>query len=136
MPTRPRRPCGRAMCSELVDRGYCARHQPAPAPRPYKGNPYATRAWRELRAAKLTAEPLCRVCGEPATVVDHVVPLRKGEPVTRGPFQSLCARHHNSKTAREDGGYGNPRRAVEHPARVAAEGPSQGPFLPAAARAG
>jgi 5-methylcytosine-specific restriction endonuclease McrA len=32
--------------------------------------------WRELRASFLARHPTCCVCGEAATEVDHIIPLR------------------------------------------------------------
>lgn len=76
---------------------------------------YGTAQWQKLRKAKLTANPLCECdfCTAhkrvtPATVVDHKIP-HKGD---RGLFfdysnlQSLGKNCHDSKTAREDGGFG------------------------------
>lgn len=62
---------------------------------------YKTARWQRLRAAQLMAEPLCRMCKEErrttaATVCDHIEP-HKGDVAKfwAGPFQSLCAAHHN-----------------------------------------
>lgn len=71
---------------------------------------YSTKAWQNLRALYLADHPRCAVpgCRRPATVVDHVVAHRGQEylffDVTN--LQSLCKPHHDSKTAREDGGFG------------------------------
>jgi len=64
--------------------------------------------WRELRAAHLLAEPFCRRCAQlgketRAAMVDHietvrVAPHRRLDPSN---LQSLCWRHHASKTQRE-----------------------------------
>ena len=62
---------------------------------------YHSGAWRRTRAAQLAAEPYCRMCGAPARVADHVVPLRYGGTV----LQSLCARCHQVKRATTDQGY-------------------------------
>ena len=45
---------------------------------------------------------------EPATVVDHITP-HKGDMVKfwdESNHQGLCKRHHDTKTATEDGGFG------------------------------
>lgn len=72
--------------------------------------------WRKARAAYLRAYPLCVECEasgklERATVVDHVIPHRGDAALfwNRANWQSLCATHHNRKTAAEDGGFGNVR---------------------------
>ena len=39
---------------------------------------YATRAWREVRALVLRRDGgVCRVCGNKATAVDHIIPWRE-----------------------------------------------------------
>ena len=73
--------------------------------------------WRRLRLQILAAEPLCRACAaegrtEPATVVDHIVPIAE-RPDLRLEASNccpLCHHHHNRKTATSDGGFGNRRR--------------------------
>lgn len=69
---------------------------------------YKTKRWQALRRAQLRAQPLCIMCLKagrftPATVCDHVDPKAK-TPATffNGPFQSLCAPHHNSAKQREE----------------------------------
>ena len=54
--------------------------------------------WDRARADFLTEHPKCAVCGEPATVVDHVVPHRGDMKLfwRRSNWQALCRRHHNS----------------------------------------
>ena len=45
-----------------------------------------------------------------ATVVDHIIPA-KGSPELfwdEANWQPLCKYHHDAKTAREDGAFGNP----------------------------
>ncbi len=73
--------------------------------------PYGTPQWRGLRAAKLSAQPLCEAClrrevVEPATVVDHIVAISKGgdpfPPLDQ--LMSMCEPCHNAKT-----------NAVDHP---------------------
>jgi 5-methylcytosine-specific restriction protein A len=67
---------------------------------------YKTYRWQKLRARHLASHPLCVMCEEegratPATICDHVEPHR-GDPEKfwSGPFQSLCAAHHNSDKQR------------------------------------
>jgi 5-methylcytosine-specific restriction protein A len=57
--------------------------------------------------------PLCVTCQgegrvEAATVVDHIIPHRGDQKLFwgRSNWQSLCKRHHDIKTASEDGGFG------------------------------
>lgn len=69
--------------------------------------PYSTATWRGLRTAKLRTAPLCEICKvegrlKPATVVDHIVPIKHGgdafPPLTG--LQALCPSCHGRKTAR------------------------------------
>lgn len=74
---------------------------------------YQTAAWRSLRALQLEAFSNCQhpACKRPATVVDHIVAHRGSNALFFDPgnLQSLCKRHHDSKTARYDGGFGRAR---------------------------
>ncbi|MFC6792707.1 HNH endonuclease [Methylobacterium komagatae] len=70
---------------------------------------YTSTRWRALRREQLTREPLCRLCMDEdgravsATVCDHVTPHRGDvQAFWAGPFQSLCAHHHNSAKQREE----------------------------------
>jgi len=69
--------------------------------------------WRRARLWFLQQNPLCVEClkagrTEAATVVDHIEPhkgdVEKFWNVKK--WQALCARHHNVKTATQDGGFG------------------------------
>ena len=70
--------------------------------------------WKKYRAIFLQLNPLCRECEKegrfvPATVVDHIIPHR-GDKVRfwdESNHQGLCKSHHDTKTASEDGGFGN-----------------------------
>ena len=53
-------------------RGRPAEHRGSAAARGYDA------AWRKARAAQLRGEPLCRFCGDLATVADHARPLNQG----------------------------------------------------------
>jgi 5-methylcytosine-specific restriction protein A len=55
-----------------------------------------SRAW-------LRAHPYCVRCGHPATIADHITPVRPDdrEGVLRGPIQSMCRPCH-SANSRED----------------------------------
>lgn len=99
------KPCAEPRCPELVLRGIarCVQH----ARKPFAGAQrsttlYATRRWRNERAAFLKRHPLCR-CGEQAKVVDHIRPHRGDETLfwDQANWQPLCWFHSNSKTARE-----------------------------------
>jgi 5-methylcytosine-specific restriction protein A len=77
--------------------------------------------WRKARAAFLRAHPVCE-CDQckalgrllPATVVDHVIPHRGDERLfwDQCNWRAMSKRCHDSKTAREDGGFGNARAST------------------------
>lgn len=119
MPLRPRRVCSWPGCTSLTRARYCARHEAAASaigsdrrgmwPRRRPHGDY-TGEWRAIREVILRVEPMCRMCGMPATCVDHVVPRHRGGTDHPANLQPLCARCHSRKTASEDGGYGNRER--------------------------
>ena len=90
--------------------------QPRPAPRkPYQAHAersplYDSPAWRKLRLHQLRQEPCCRACAAsdrvtPATVADHIEPVRDGADFFDGAnLQSLCLRCHAKKSAKESHG--------------------------------
>lgn len=71
--------------------------------------------WQRLRNRFIAQHPYCEECMKQgkitlATDVDHIVPHR-GDPALlydETNLQSLCKACHSRKTAREDGGFGNP----------------------------
>ena len=71
-------------------------------------------AWRSIRSKQLHTEPLCRLCQArgrltAASCVDHIdANAFNNDPSN---LQSLCSPCHSRKTAREDGGFGNRKRA-------------------------
>lgn len=95
------------------------------AGREYKG------AWLHERAVALREVPYCPgygkwkgKCGRRTTQVDHKIPLRDGGSRARENLQPYCGRCHRSKTATEDGAFGNKRRRrdrsrTEHEVMVA-----------------
>lgn len=83
-------------------------HKPTPArptgrdADPRRTIPLNSARWQRLRARVLAEEPLCRMCNEPATDVDHI----SGDPSdnTRVNLQPLCHACHSYKTGRERAG--------------------------------
>jgi len=74
----------------------------------FKGNEgpdadfYNSRTWRTLRKYVLSGEPLCRSCGVPAQVVDHIRPISQGgAKLDIENLQPLCSRCHNKKSSKE-----------------------------------
>ena len=100
--------------------GYCAEHQRKARKQCDDRRGSATSRgygarWRRARAVFLAAHPLCALCQRdgcvmPATVVDHVIPHQGNQALfwDESNWQALCKRCHDAKTAREDGGFGNP----------------------------
>lgn len=64
---------------------------------------YKRSAYRKRRAQFMTMHPLCAVCGEPATDLDHIVPHKGNLKLfwDVNNWQSLCHRCHSKKTMKE-----------------------------------
>ena len=116
MASKPLRPCRHPGCIELTRDGWCPKHKPKQRPRRRSAayhSWYSLPIWTdELRPAQLLREPWCRECAKNgdrvrATVVDHIVPHRGDWALFVDPanHQSLCKRHHDQKTAREQAEY-------------------------------
>ncbi len=76
---------------------------------------YNTVRWKRLRKYQLIREPLCRECLKQkppivmqAYVADHIKPHKGDYDLFYDieNLQSLCTPCHNSKTAKQDGGFG------------------------------
>jgi len=119
MPSKPKRICSHSGCPELVDSGYCDKHKKQTRSQydDRRGTAaqrgYGSR-WQKARKVYLAKHPLCRHCEQegkvvPATVVDHIKPHKGNKRLfwDSSNWQSLCKRHHDIKTANEDGGFGN-----------------------------
>jgi 5-methylcytosine-specific restriction protein A len=62
---------------------------------------YQSKEWRVLKRKVLAENPFCACCGEPAFVVDHIVPWQDGGVhlfLLRENLQSLCKSCHSRKT--------------------------------------
>ena len=63
---------------------------------------YWSQEWRRSRLAFIKTNPECNACGWPASVVDHIIPVRQGaEFFDSSNWQSLCKRCHAAKSGRE-----------------------------------
>lgn len=116
MPRKAPTPCRHPGCAAVLSSaGYCDVHRPAShrdygrARRRFDAEVdfYRSGHWRSVRWAYLCEHPLCAIClGHeryvPATVVDHIVPIKDGgDRFDTANLQSLCVSCHNRKTARE-----------------------------------
>jgi len=60
----------------------------------------STRSWRRLRAQILALDGYsCRICGGPASEVDHVIALADGGTDHPSNLRSLCTTHHAERHA-------------------------------------
>jgi 5-methylcytosine-specific restriction protein A len=119
MPNRAKRPCTYPGCTALVESGRCDKHR-AQVSKLYnkqRGSSadrgYDSR-WRKARDRYLREHPLCNECFKnnqvtAATIVDHIEPHKGNHELfwDESNWQSLCKHHHDTKTASEDGGFGN-----------------------------
>jgi len=117
LPYKALSPCRWPGCPELVAGSYCAAHRPAPTYDEHRPSAAARGydpRWRAYRAQYIKRHPLCVNfvrCGGLTSTVDHIIPVRQGgafwDPANHQP---MCKRCHDQKTAREDGGFNNPKR--------------------------
>ena len=60
----------------------------------------STRSWRRLRAQILRLDAYrCRMCGETASEVDHIIRVADGGTDHPSNLRSLCAAHHAERHA-------------------------------------
>lgn len=99
----PIKPCLAPRCPHpAVYRGRCRRHAREWNRQTHRNRDvYKSRRWKYLRRRILFENPLCP-CGELATTVDHIVPLKDGGLVlARANLQALCASCHSRKSRSE-----------------------------------
>jgi 5-methylcytosine-specific restriction protein A len=130
MPYKPAKPCAHPSCPALTHSRYCDAHARQEARRyeQYQRDPATAkrygRSWQAVRAAYLSAHPLCEMClaaGKcvPAVLVHHRVPLApphkscglRGDPGdggnnSEGNLQSLCQLCHSAHHARDGSRWG------------------------------
>ena len=118
MPSKPPSTCNHHGCNRLTNQRYCAEHKKQVQQRQDKERGTAAQRgygsqWRKARDGYLRHHPLCVMCESDgrivqAIVVDHKIP-HKGDKALfwdKSNWQSLCKRHHDVKTSKEDGGFG------------------------------
>lgn len=125
MANRTKVPCHCRTCPELVDPKdrYCPTHihmrkkyltkadkSNWKPPKDYieRAKLYKTKQWSNLRKYILSRNARCRLCGDVATQVDHITPVKDGGSFYAvNNLQALCARCHSSKTRTELNTKGN-----------------------------
>ena len=126
MPSKALIFCKHPGCEELVASGsYCDKHKSDYEERQKERKAKFDRTresaakrgydarWQRARETYLKRHTLCVECMSegkltPATVVDHIIP-HKGDSKLfwdKTNWQPLCKRHHDIKTAKEDGRWG------------------------------
>ena len=119
---RAARVCPIIDCPELIhgkDR-YCPQHlherqQAVDSNRPPAAQRGYDAEWQQIRTAYLKAHPWCVYCGRKANEVDHVIPILDGGTDDWDNLRSMCKHHHSQHTAKEGGGFGNPKgKGVEN----------------------
>lgn len=70
-----------------------------------RGDPRGTRAYKKRRLEVLQRDQWsCFYCGQPATTVDHIIPIIKGgDPIAYDNLVSCCARCNSRKGSRSEG---------------------------------
>ena len=119
MPHKPLKPCRYAGCPNLTEGTYCPIHKKLVDQKynRYQRDQeaqsfYNSNAWRKLRARFLIEHPFCVECRKQgkltkATVVDHIIPIRKGGPtLDEDNLQPLCSSCHSVKSISEGSRYG------------------------------
>ena len=116
MPYRPKRPCRAPGCRGLCEPGdqFCLEHkkqQMAQYNRYERDKDaqafYNSAEWRGARERHRREHPLCEECLRngmirPATLVDHIIPIRQGGArLDDRNLQSLCDTCHNRKSIEE-----------------------------------
>ena len=106
MPYKPKKPCAHRGCPELTGSRYCDTHAKQYA-REYEKHHRDSAAakrygsqWRKIRAAFLSANPLCEICKSegrfaPADTVHHKKTLADGGTNDWENLQALCSPCHS-----------------------------------------
>lgn len=119
MPFAPKHPCNRPGCPNLTNTRFCVHHDREDRQRLESQRLSASERgydarWHKASILHLLKHPLCAICAgngrlEQAILTDHIIP-HKGDMKLfwdESNWQSLCKKCHDSKTAREDGRWGD-----------------------------
>ena len=128
MPRKPKRPCSYPGCPKLTDGQYCEEHQKLVTAQYNKYGRdnftksfYKNPAWLMTKKKQLERQPFCEEClkkGErvKATMVDHIIPIKKGgDKYNFSNLQSLCWACHSRKSAEEGSRWGRKPRGYDNP---------------------
>ena len=106
MPYKPKKPCAQQGCPNLTYGRYCDEHTKSEMQmynkrqRDSESNKRYGREWKKIRAAFLSANPLCEACKSsgkfaPATLVHHKRKLSDGGTNDKNNLVSLCGGCHD-----------------------------------------
>jgi 5-methylcytosine-specific restriction protein A len=106
MPLKAKKPCAHRGCRELTASRYCDTHAKQEAKRYNRhsrnsdSNKHYGRPWKQIRAAFLSANPLCVMCERdgrlaPATLAHHKVKLADGGTNDWRNLVALCGECHS-----------------------------------------
>jgi len=100
MPWSPPKRCPHPLCPELTPGGYCKTHRKEIETRRRQRETWRDYGpeWQKVRRRILQLEPACRICGQDATVVDHIVPLQEGGTHAPENLRPLCKSCHDRRT--------------------------------------
>jgi 5-methylcytosine-specific restriction protein A len=117
MPHKAKHLCSYPGCAELVDGRFCEVHkkQEQTFYNKFRRNPETNKRygskWRKIRAAYISAHPLCEECKAQGRLVaaqeiHHIVPLSEGGTNEWANLRALCKSCHSMITAKEGGRWG------------------------------
>jgi len=116
MPLKPKHPCCRTGCPELVERGqsFCDAHGREEQRRYDSEREGSTKRgygirWQRYREWFLRENKFCMRCGRLANEVDHIEPVKPDDPRfwDSKNHQALCKTCHSRKTAKEGKRWGD-----------------------------
>lgn len=98
--------CNHPGCNILVDKGiqFCSKHQSMHGFQPSSWEHlYNNTLWRNTSREYLGVNQVCRICGDRATVVDHIIPHRGNTRLfwDESNWEPLCKTCHDRKTKQE-----------------------------------
>lgn len=109
MPRKLKKPCAFPGCPNLTDNHWCEEHGYLETDEHRSGSRngfYMSPDWKRKRKEYLDEHPFCVMCGRPASMVDHIVPIRQGGALLDdGNLQSLCRACHSAKSIRDGSRY-------------------------------